>query len=144
MTVKELAEGLKNVSSTARHIENVRMRCKAMDLTPKSARDYHNWTREEEDYLRKSYNRIGYDKMAAHLGLPKKKVTAKAEKMRLRYGEMERVTPWMDSMLVKIKDTGKTLYDLSIELFDMGRKVSVEENANGKLAVFSRVRNTVN
>jgi len=138
MTTKELAAGLGTLSPTRRSIENVRIRCRNLGIKAKPE-GRHHWTEKEDLYLKRNFRKLAYEKIAGEIGVTKKAIEARVHKKQYAAGgAMERATPWMPTMLEPVDGIGKNLYDISCEVWEAGRKVAIEENSDGQLAVFCR------
>ena len=138
MTAKELAAEIWKHFGIRKSVDTVRGMCKSAGIVPKRA-DRNRWTEVELDYLSKNrHKRV--KELSRHLGRGEKAITIKIHKQGFLYGRMKRVTPWMTTMMETIPDVGKSIYDISIELHQAGRKVEIEQNARKQMAVFCRER----
>ena len=133
MTAKELTAGLDALCGMELCVETVRYHCKTLGAKPKSA-GRHIWTLDEENFLRDNMGKMVTREIAAKLGLPVDAVYYKRDKLKRH---LKRRTPWMESMVKTVGDTGNTVYGIALELWEAGRRVEVNENRRGELAVFS-------
>ena len=137
MTVKELSSLLQRLG-VEKQPETVRARCKKLGIKPMSA-SRHAWTEEEERFLKMNQDDMTNREIAMHLGIPESAVRTKRYKPDMVY-EMKRVTPWKHRMLEKIDELGKSIYDVSCELYEKGVPVEVRADSHGKMAVFTQER----
>lgn len=138
MTAKELAYEIGKRFGARKSVEAVRSMGKSMGILPKRA-DRNHWTEVELDYLSKNrHKRV--KELSRHLGRGEKAIRVKIHSQGFLYGRMKRVTPWMTTMMEKIPNMGKSIYSISTELHQAGRKVEIEQNAQKKMAVFCRER----
>jgi len=138
MTAKELSNALRLRFGVEKKPEAIRARCKKLGFSPMSA-SRHNWTEEEERFLQMNQDDMTNREIASHLNIPESAVRTKRYKPSMIY-EMKRVTPWHARMLEKIDGLGKSIYDISCELYEAGTLVEVRSDGHGKMAVFSRER----
>lgn len=139
MTAKELNVALVANFGTIHGTENVRHRCKKLGLQIKSA-GKHAWTDEEVAFLRENHGDISYADMADALGISLISITCRMSAITAACGKMKRQTPWMESMVEKIEGLGKSVYEVANEFWQSGVKVDIEENEQGYLAAFARIR----
>lgn len=139
MTARELNEGLKHISPVERGTENMRHRCKILGFRPKSA-GRHVWTGADDDFVMVNRASMTHKEIAMALGVSAVSVNSRAEKLRNGSGKMKRQTPWMESMVEKIEGLGKSVYEVAHEFWQAGVKVDIEENDDGHMAAFARIR----
>jgi hypothetical protein len=102
-------------------------------------RQKHKWLPEEEAYIRKSYGKKKTSVMSRELDRPYRIVSAKVHRLfpQPKSGEWKIITPWMSSMLERIENIGKSIYDLSLELHEQKIPVEIVEDGNGMMALKS-------
>lgn len=138
MTAKELVSEIWKQFRDKKTPEATRGMCRSMGFLPK-VDERNRWTKTELDFLSKNRHRR-VKELSKHLGRGEKAITVKIHSQGFLYGRMERVTPWMTTMVENIPGKGKSIYDISTELHQAGRKVEIESNGQKEMAVFCRER----
>ncbi len=131
MTIRQLANGLKdNIRSNGA----VWAMCKKLGVNPLVSPHQKAWTDHELQFL-KDNKSMKMKQLCEELGKSYKAVATKL--CRTKKLDMEQVTPWMNTLLEWVKDK-KSIYDLSIELYDNGTIVEIRTNSEGKMALFAK------
>jgi hypothetical protein len=139
MTPPELEEALnKSVAVTTRTCAAISRKCKVLGIKWRYAQR-GPWSQEDIQFLKDNHEKLGIHGVA--LALKRDSISIRE---MLETGQLEsekrvtcrkQVTPWMDTMLVTIPKIGKTIYDLSQELYKEGRKIEIRKK-HGKFAIF--------
>lgn len=146
MTAKDLQALLlpltTSLGKAPRTVENIRHKLKSLSITPQPD-SYKYWSEDDVGFLVANHDKMSFGAIAKKLGFTESSVKTKYYTLGLKYGYMVQVTPWMETMLEKIKATGKSLYETSMELFDTGHVVEVRQQGRGaagagRMAVFCR------
>lgn len=139
MNAEELVASIPTAGNR-KSVQAVRSMCRRMGFKPRSDDKRRIWTDDELAYLRENCH-SNIDALCEHLGRTKNAIKSKLYSKSYGFVEMKRVTPWVSTILEPIPDTGKSLYEISEELWLDGKSVSVEKNrSSGKMAVFCRER----
>jgi hypothetical protein len=139
MTVRELHEGLRPVSDGLKSNETIRAKCKTMGIKPLQD-GRRPWTDKEVEFLEKNRNQMSTPELATALNRTYRSVVAKCRVVPAGPEFiMKRITPWMSSMLTPLPGNEKSIYDLSMELYEAGKRVEIVEKGQ-KLALMCKVR----
>lgn len=142
MTAQELATGVQPLVGD-KTVEAIRSMCKVMGFKPKYMlrhKDGKNaWSDEELNYLDINAEKP-ITELMRHLGRPYKSITSKLFALRNTSEGMKQVTPFMDTMVETIPDLGISIYELSCELYNSGKRVEVKQRRDAKMALFCNKR----
>jgi len=135
-TIKQLTMALVAHTGIEKSPETVRFRCKKLGL-PSPVDGRRAWTDDELEYLHDNRDEP-LNELCSVLDRSEKSVKSQLYNKTFVY-EMKQVTPWRQTMLEKIDELGKSIYDVACEMWQGGKVIEVKQN-DGMMAVFCRER----